>query len=134
MYYDSEADGINDGGDVPSKDGKYELHKADKAINSRQGASRNDLQGYTGTEAEPETPEYEYIKHEPKDTKTIPFKNPNEGKTKATEKEFKKYQCRRRGRRRQPAQASPPCAPEAPAFTFVSSCREIGRASCRERV
>ena len=91
MYYDSEADGINDGGDVPSKDGKYELHKADKAINSRQGASRNDLQGYTGTEAEPETPEYEYIKHEPKDTKTIPFKDPNEGKTEATEEEFEEY-------------------------------------------
>ena len=91
VYYDSEADGINDGGDVPSKDGKYELHKADKAINSRQGASRNDLQGYTGTEAEPETPEYEYIKHEPKDTKTIPFKDPNEGKTEATEEEFEEY-------------------------------------------
>ena len=91
VYYDSEEDGINDGGDVPSKDGKYELHKADKAINSRQGASRNDLQGYTGAESEPETPEYEYIKHEPQNTKTIPFKDPNEGKTEATAEDFEEY-------------------------------------------
>lgn len=92
VYYDSEEDGINDGGDVPPKDGKYDLHKADKAINSRHGAAnRGDLLGYTGTESESETPEYEYIKHEPKDTKTIPFKDPNEGKTEATEEEFEEY-------------------------------------------
>lgn len=92
VYYDSEEDGINDGGDVPPKDGKYDLHKADKAINSRHGAAnRGDLLGYTDTESESETPEYEYIKHEPKDTKTIPFKDPNEGKTEATEEEFEEY-------------------------------------------